>query len=104
MITTINPDKGCCGKDNSNVAQPYPHTHDDRYYTKSQIDIKIEGINKVLIGSGVPAEDLGKVGDLFIDKENQRRPIYMKLEGDIWSFVTNLNELDTEILEATQEV
>lgn len=101
MITTINPKNTCCEEKDQTPA-PYPHVHDDRYYTIHQIDVLIDGINKLLIGEEIPSDELGNDKDLYIDYSVQARPMYQKQEG-AWVFMMNVNALDTDILEATQE-
>lgn len=64
MIQTINSNGGCCTK-NSTKSNAYPHTHDDRYYTESEIDKKLSDLQEEVddIKEEVDASNLQKTTD-----------------------------------------
>lgn len=125
MIKVITNNSGnCCGPVEKECVF-VPHDHDGRYYTKEETDTLLENlekeiqedlddlnsklediigeIGKLILGQGIPTSTIGNKDDLYIDYEHIRRPIYSKATGS-WIKITNLNELDNEILETTQEV
>lgn len=106
QILNHKSSNNCCG---SNCDDNCSRNYDYRYYTKDEIDLKLKDIEIVIFGEGEPDPEMGELNYVYIDTSKLRKPAYRKLfneEESIveWVHFTDLNEIDNEILEATQDV